>query len=79
MKEKEYNVIVLENGEEYAEVNKIKHNDKTYLFFVNLKNDDDFCIRKLVNKDGKEVIIGLDDRAEFDEILNIFLENNFNN
>ncbi len=78
MKDKEYNVVVLENGIEYAEVEKIKHNENTYLFLVNLKNDDDFCIRKLIKENGKDMLVGLDGKAEFDEILRIFLRNNFN-
>ncbi len=78
MDEKEYNVVVLEDGTEYAEINKINLNEKTYLLLVNLKNDNDFCIRRLINENGEEVLIGLDSKEEFDQILNIFLKNNFN-
>ena len=78
MEEKEYNVVKLENGMEYAEVNKINHNEKTYLFLVNLNNDDDFCIRKLINENGNDILVGLDSKVEFDEVLNIFLRSNFN-
>lgn len=78
MDEKEYNVVVLEDGTEYAEINKINLNEKTYLLLVNLKNDNDFCIRRLINENGEDVLIGLDSKEEFDQILNIFLKNNFN-
>ena len=78
MDEKEYNVVVLEDGMEYAEINKINLNEKTYLLLVNLKNDNDFCIRRLINENGEDVLIGLDSKEEFDQILNIFLKNNFN-
>ena len=78
MEEKEYNVVVLEDGIEYAEVNKIKLNGKTYIFLVNLKDDDDFCVRKLIKENGKEFFAGLDSNAEFDEVLKEFYKNNFN-
>ena len=78
MKEKEYNVVTLEDGLEYAEVKKIIYNGILYLFLSSLENDDNFCIRKLVDKNGKQVLIGLDDEAEFNEILSIFVSKNFN-
>lgn len=78
MKEKEYNVVTLEDGLEYAEVKKIRYNGILYLFLSSLENDDNFCIRKLVNKNGKQVLIGLDDEAEFNKILSIFVSKNFN-
>lgn len=78
MKEKEYNVVTLEDGLEYAEVKKIRYNGILYLFLSSLENDDNFCIRKLVDKNGKQVLIGLDDEAEFNEILSIFVSKNFN-
>lgn len=78
MKEKEYNVVTLEDGLEYAEVKKIRYNGIIYLFLSSLENNDNFCVRKLVNKNGKQVLIGLDDEAEFDEILSIFVSKNFN-
>ena len=78
MEEKEYDVVVLEDGLEYAEINKMKLNGKTYIFLTNLKNDDDFCIRRLIKKDNKEFFEGLSSKEEFDEVLREFYRSNFN-
>ena len=66
---KEVDVIKLEDGIEYAVVQKIEKEGNTYLYLTNVDDEKDFCIRKLIMQDGEEAIIGLDDDKEFDKAL----------
>ena len=43
--EKEYNVITLENGIEYTEIDRINFNNNCYVVLSNLDDPSDFCIR----------------------------------
>lgn len=72
MDEKEFNVITLEDNIEYTEIDKIEYNNNIYVFLSNLENPEDFCIRKLINKNNEEYIIGLESQQEFDEVLSLF-------
>ena len=72
MKEKEYNVVTLEDGVEYTEVSRLENNNNTYLFLSNLDKPEDFCIRKLIKRENNEYIVGLDSKEEFDKIFNLF-------
>ena len=71
MEEKEYNVVTLEHGIEYTEVQRLSNNDNTYVFLSNLSNPEDFCIRKIVTENDEDYIVGLDSDEEFDKILEI--------
>jgi len=72
MKEKEYNVVTLEDGIEYTEIDRLVDNENTYVFLSNIDKPDDFCIRKLIHKDNEDFIIGLNDNHEFDRVFTIF-------
>ena len=74
---KEVDVIRLEDGIEYAIIQKLEKDGNTYLYLTNVDDDKDFCIRKLIIQDGEEVIIGLDDDIEFDKALS-YLNETFN-
>ena len=78
MEEKEYNVVTLENGVEYTEVDKLDYNGNTYVFLSNLDNPNDFCIRKLVNENDEDYIVGLDSKDEFNTVLNRFAKDYIN-
>ena len=78
MEEKEYNVVTLENGVEYTEVDKLDYNGNTYVFLSNLDNPNDFCIRKLVNENDEDYIVGLDSKDEFNPVLNRFAKDYIN-
>lgn len=69
---KEYNVVTLEDGNEYIEIDKIDDNNNTYIVLSNSNDPNDFCIRKLITEEGKEYIVGLDGDEEFDKIYEIF-------
>lgn len=76
MEEKEYNVVVLENGIEYTEVDRLDYNNNTYVFLANLDKDDDYCVRKLVVENNEEYIVGLDSKEEFDSVFDLFGKKN---
>ena len=67
--EKEYNVVTLENGIEYTEIYKVSDNNTDYVVLSNLDNPKDFCIRKVIQKDGEDYIVKLDSDEEFDRVL----------
>lgn len=68
--EKECNVVTL-NGTEYTEVKRLEHNGNTYVVLDNLDKVTDFCIKKLIKKDGEDYLTGLDSELEFNEIFNL--------
>ncbi len=72
MKEKECNVVTLENGIEYTEIDRINDDNKTYVILSNADNPKDFCIRKLIKENNEDYIVGLDNDEEFDRIYDIF-------
>lgn len=65
-------------GKKYIIVSETKINDITYMHLANINNPEDFCIRKVIMENGEEMIVGLDDKKEFEMALNIFLEKNRN-
>jgi hypothetical protein len=67
--EKEYNVVTLENGKKYTEIFRIVDNGKTYVFLADLKNPEDFCVRKLITENNETFIVGLDSDQEFDSVM----------
>ena len=74
MEEKEYNVITLEDNIEYTEIDRIENNNNVYIVLSDIENPENFCIRKLINENNEDFIIGLDSKEEFDTILKIFTE-----
>lgn len=70
------NVIVLENGVEYTEVDSLVYNNNKYLLLSNIKNVKDSCIRKISIENNCEYICRLDDDHEFDMILSLFMKKN---
>lgn len=70
--EKEYNVITLENGIEYTEIDRINFNNNCYVVLSNLDDPSDFCFRRLVNDNNQEYIVGLENREEFNNVLKLF-------
>lgn len=70
------NMVTLENGVEYAEVDSLVYNDTKYILLANIKNVKDSCIRKLSLEDNKEYLLRLTDDNEFDLILDLFMKQN---
>ena len=67
----ELDTIKLEN-KEYAIIAEMNINGTNYMHLANVENPSDFCIRKVIMKDGEEIITGLDDRKEFDMAMQAF-------
>lgn len=69
------NIVTLEDGIEYAVIDEIEHNDKRYIYLVNINDYKDFCIRKIIIENNEQFIVGLDDDKEFDLALMLFTKN----
>lgn len=67
------NTITLENNQEYIIVDAIELNNNKYLILAKENTIGDFCIRKVISKEGKEYIVKLDSNEEFDIILKEFV------
>lgn len=63
--------ITLDDGITYAVVDEKVYNGIKYVYLVDRNNELNFCIRKIEIENGKEYIINLDDRKEFELALNI--------
>ena len=72
MKEKEYNVVTLDNGIEYTEIARLNDNNNTYVLLSNLDDSEDFCIKKLIKNNNIEQVIALDSVSEFDKLFALF-------
>ena len=72
----EMNMVILENGVEYTEVDDIMYNNIKYILLSNINNVKDSCIRKISVIDKEEYVCRLKDENEFEKILNLFLEKN---
>ena len=72
MEEKEYEVIMLEDNLEYAEIETLNYNNNTYYLLVQTDNPENICIRKLLIENNEEYIVGLDSKEEFDNVINLF-------
>jgi len=58
--------IILDDGIEYAIIKEIEVNGITYTLFANVDDNTDICYRKtVIDEDGDECYIGLDDETEF--------------
>lgn len=63
--------ITLDDGITYAIVDEKIYDGTKYVYLVDRNNELNFCIRKTEIKNGKEYLINLDDRKEFELALNI--------
>lgn len=59
--------IILDDGIEYAIIKEEKINDTVYTLFANVNDGEDICYRKtIIDEDGDECYVGLDDEKEFE-------------
>ncbi len=63
-------VITLEDGNTYAVIEKID----SYIYLSNIKDSNDFCVRKQVTKGDENFLEGLDNKEEVDQAMKLFLE-----
>ena len=57
---------------EEKEIDRINFNNNCYVVLSNLDDPSDFCIRRLVNDNNQEYIVGLENREEFNNVLKLF-------
>lgn len=60
--------VVLENGVEFTEIDRINVNNNLYSILADLNNPNDFCIKKIINGEYLCCI----DKEEFDNVLKMF-------
>lgn len=58
------------NGIEYVVLEIVDN----YAYLVNVDNEEDVCIRKVVEEDNKKYLTNLDDEEEVDKALELFKE-----
>jgi hypothetical protein len=63
-------VITLEDGNTYAVVEKIG----SYVYLSNIKDSNDFCVRKQIVKGDENFLEGLDNKEEVNQAMKLFLE-----
>ena len=70
---KEYDIVLIE-GNEYIEVDRINIEDNIYVYLTELSNPDNFIIRKYLEVDGEEYFEGLESNNEYVTVLTYFLK-----
>lgn len=70
---KEYDIVLIE-GNEYIEIDRINIENNTYVYLTELSNPDNFIIKKYLEVDGEEYFEGLESDNEFDKVLTYFLK-----
>ena len=69
----EVNVITLEDNLNYIITDTLENNNGKYLLLANEKDNEDIKFRKVIEKEGKEFLVKLDNDEEFDEVMFTFL------
>lgn len=70
---REYDIVLIE-GTEYIEVDRINIEDNVYVYLSEVNNPDNFIIKKYLVVDGEEYFEGLESDNEFDKVLTYFLK-----
>lgn len=66
--------VVEIDGVEYAILKELKHNDNTYVYLSNIKDNEDILIQKL-DLDDPNTTIPISDDNEFEIACNLLLKN----
>lgn len=69
-------IIKLEDGNDYVVVDKIEKLDKSYVYLTNVKDMEDFCVRKEIMENEEFYIVGLETEEEYEEAMKLFVEKN---
>lgn len=67
------NTVII-NDIEYMIIETIQMDNNSYAMLVNINDENDFFIRKIIIKDGKEYFSALSGREEFEKLLVKFTE-----
>ncbi len=68
--------IVLEDNDCYQVIDKIKDDNKAYVYLVNTRDKDDLVVRKEIEENEERFLVGLEDEDELEKALNLYLEKN---
>ena len=71
----EVDIIELEDNKNYYIIDEKVLNGSTYILLSSVDNKKDMCIRKRIQKDGKNIISMLSDVNELQEALELFRAN----
>ena len=66
--------VILEDNIEYIVVGKIHYGNCSFVYLLNSNDDEDLCVRKEIQKDGKCLLVGLSNKDEVDNALKLFVE-----
>lgn len=66
--------IQLEDGKVYVVVDKLESDGNTYIYLSNREDDNDICIRKQIQENNQNFLIGLDSNEEIEHALEIFIK-----
>jgi uncharacterized protein (UPF0276 family) len=72
----DFDTVILENGVEYTEIDKLVYDNVEYVLLSNIKNVKDSCIRKIEIENNEEYLCRLDNSSEYEKILKLFVEKN---
>lgn len=73
MEDIETNVVMLD-GIEYTEICRLDDNGNTYVFLSNINNPKQFCIKKLIKENDKELTLGIESDEEFNHLYELFMQ-----
>lgn len=69
-------VVRLEDGNDYVVVDKIELETKSYIYLTNVKDMEDFCVRKEIKKEEEYYLTGLENEQEYEEAMKLLIEKN---
>ena len=71
----EVEIVTLENNQDFLIIDEIQVDDIKYVYLSNVNDEKDLCVRKVIKKDGKDIITKLSSDEELDKALLIFAKN----
>lgn len=77
--DKEVDVLVLDDGNDYYPIKELKINENTYLILADVDNPKKVCVRKQIINGNEEFITMLDSEEELDMVLEHYQNNMYTN
>lgn len=69
--------VVLEDDNCYQVIDKIKDDDKSYVYLINCSDKEDLVVRKeIIDSDETRYLVGLKNEEELERALSLYLEKN---
>lgn len=65
-------------GINYIILDRIDLNNNTYVYLVNEDDEEDFFVNKIIKKDDKDFLTGLDSEDEVKAVIQAYVEKNAN-